>query len=291
MTQAPRLKPGLWQSGTIPDVTPACRAATDIAAKYGIRADNPLLLQETNNTVVWLRPSDVIAKVGTRVDSADELRREFEVARALAALGAPVASPLVESPPTTHPSTGFIVTLWNRLERDEQTELTASAVGESLGELHEAMSGCCVELPDFRADIRRSRRILQDGSRIPALGAGDRALLEEVFDTLLPTIEVAVFDSRPLHGEPHEGNRLLTPLGIRWIDFESACRGPVEWDIAFLPEGARANFSTVDEDLLAVLSSLNSARVATWCSVQARFPVMRRHAEHHLELLRRDWPA
>ena len=76
----------------MPGVTPAWRAAADIAANYGIRADNPLLLQETNNTVVWLRPSDVIAKVGTSPDSADELRREYEVARALAALGAPVAS-------------------------------------------------------------------------------------------------------------------------------------------------------------------------------------------------------
>jgi len=275
----------------MPGVTPACRAATDIAANCGIRADNPLLLQETNNTVVWLRPSDVIAKVGTRADSEDELRREYEVARALAALGAPVASPLVESRPTTHPTTGFIVTLWNRLERDESTELPASAVGESLGQLHEAMNHCTVELPDFRVDIRRSRRILQDRGRIPALAAGDRALLEEVFDALLPTIEAAAVESRPLHGEPHEGNRLLTPLGIRWLDFESACRGPVEWDLAFLPERARANFSTVDEDLLAALSSLNSARVATWCSVQSRFPVMRRHAEHHLGLLRRDWPA
>jgi hypothetical protein len=154
VTQAPILEPGLVASGTIPGVTPACRAAADIAANHGIRADNPLLLQETNNTVVWLRPSDVIAKVGTRADSADELQREYEVAR-----------------------------------------------------------------------------------------------------------------------------------------LRERCRGPIEWDLAFLPEEARANFSTVDEDLLAVLSSLNSARVATWCWVQARFPLMRRHAEHHLGLLRRDWPA
>ncbi|HUQ62697.1 MAG TPA: aminoglycoside phosphotransferase family protein [Acidimicrobiales bacterium] len=272
-------------------MTPAFRAAVDVAAKYGIRADDPLLLQETNNTVVWLRPSEVIAKVGTHADSLDELRREYEVARALAALGAPVASPLAESPPTTDPTTGFIVTLWNRLERDGSTELPASAVGESLGQLHEALDDCRVDLPDFRVDIRRSRRILEARSRIPALAADDRALLEEVFDALLPTIEGAAFDSRPLHGEPHEGNRVLTPLGIRWLDFETACRGPVEWDLAFLPEGARANFSTIDEDLLAVLSSLNSARVATWCSVQARFAVMRRHAQHHLDLLRRGWPA
>jgi hypothetical protein len=139
-------------------------------------------------------------------DSADELRREYEVARALPALGAqwPVhASSRHRRPPEhrVHP------TLWNRLDRHESTELPASAVGESLGQLHEAMNGCRVELLDCRSDIRRSRRTLQDRSRIPALAAGDRALLEEVFDTLLPTIEAPVFDSRLLHGEPHEGNR------------------------------------------------------------------------------------
>lgn len=160
----------------MPGVTPACQAAADIAARYGIRADSPLLLQETNNTVVWLRPSDVIAKVGTRADSVHELQREYEVARDLAALGAPVASPLVDSPPTIDASTGFVVTLWNRLERDESAEPTASAVGESLGRLHHAMNACRVELPDFRVDIRRSRRILRARSRIPALAAADRAL-------------------------------------------------------------------------------------------------------------------
>lgn len=272
-------------------MTPASRAAVDTATGYCIRVENPLLLQETNNTVVWLRPSDVIAKVGTHPASADGLVLEHEVARALAALGAAVAGPLAGSVPTTHQSTGFIVTLWNRLERDESTEATPSEVGESLGRLHEALVDCHVELPDFRVEIDRARRILDDPSRLPALMPSDRALLEEVFGGLLPTVEDAAFALRPLHGEPHEGNRLLTPAGLRWIDFETACRGPVEWDLAFLPEEARAGFAAVDEDLLAVLSSLNSARVATWCSLQARFPLMRWHAQHHLDLLRRGWPA
>ena len=271
------------------DVTPACRAAVDIATRYSIKVENPFLLQETNNTVVWLRPSDVIAKVGTHPASTEGLLLEHEVARALAGLGAAVASPLAESVPMTHESSGFIVTLWNRLERDEMTVLSSTEVGESLGHIHEALHGCGVDLPDFRVEIQRARSILED--RVPALAPADRVLLVEVFDGLLPTVETAAFASRPLHGEPHEGNRVLTPAGIRWIDFETACRGPVEWDLAFLPEEARATFPAVDEDLLAVLSSLNSARVATWCSLQARFPVMRCHAQHHLDLLRRGWPA
>jgi hypothetical protein len=55
---------GWWQSGTMPDVTPA--AARPACGEVRHPGENPLIVQETNNTVVWLRPSDVIAKVGTR---------------------------------------------------------------------------------------------------------------------------------------------------------------------------------------------------------------------------------
>lgn len=111
------------------------------------------------------------------------------------------------------------------------------------------------------------------------MGLEDAEFLREVFDTLLPDLDGRQFTSRALHGEPHDGNRLVTPFGIRWIDLESVCRGPVEWDLAFLPALARESFADVDDDLLGLLTSLNSARVATWCWIQARFPEMRWHVE------------
>ena len=64
---------------------------------------------------------------------------------------------------------------------------------------------------------------------------------------------------QPLHGEPHEANRLHTAAGIRWIDFEDACRGPIEWDLAFLPERSLAAFGQVDRELLDLLGTLNAA--------------------------------
>ena len=75
-----------------------------------------------------------------------------------------------------------------------------------------------------------------------------------------------------------------------YVDFEDACIGPVEWDLAFLPADGVAMFRDVDLHLLVLLRPLNSARVATWCGVQARFPAMRIHGEHHLGLVRRAWP-
>jgi hypothetical protein len=32
-------------------------------------------------------------------------------------------------------------------------------------------------------------------------------------------------------------------------------------------------------------------RVATWCAVEARFPEMRIHGEHHLRVVRSRWPG
>ena len=46
----------------------------------GIRSDVGVLIQESNDTVVWLPPQPVIAKVGTPADSAEVLVRGHEVA-------------------------------------------------------------------------------------------------------------------------------------------------------------------------------------------------------------------
>ena len=78
-------------------------AAVEIGEAYGAFA--PVLLQETNNTVVWLRPSPVVAKVATRADAKLDLRLEHAVGTELAALGADVASPLPGAEPVEHPLT------------------------------------------------------------------------------------------------------------------------------------------------------------------------------------------
>lgn len=80
----------------------------------------------------------------------------------------------------------------------------------------------------------------------------------------------------------------MTAHGLRWLDFESCCVGPLEWDLAFQSAEVSAAFPDVDGDLLRRLSRLNSARVATWCWGQARFPEMRRHGEVHLDALRAE---
>jgi len=266
------------------------RAAIDVANQLGLKLDEPLLIQETNHTVVWLRPYPIIAKVGTRADSAEALIHEHDVASALAVRGAPIAPPLPGTRAMRDRETGLVVTLWTRLDHDPNAEAGGPIVGQSLRRFHEALEECDVALPSFRDGLERTRTALFDDLRMAALAPVDRDFLRAAFTDLVSRLDARTFPEQRLHGEPHTGNYLLTPNGLRWIDFEDACRGPVEWDLAFLPADGVATFRDVDVDLLALLRPLNSARVATWCWVQARFPEMRRHGEHHLALVRGAWP-
>jgi Ser/Thr protein kinase RdoA (MazF antagonist) len=262
-------------------------AACRVAAKYGLILDDPVILQESNNTVVWLRPHAIIAKVGRWAHSGETLQREHAVAAALAAAGAPVAPPLSGAEPTFDDETGFLVTLWQRLEHDTNGEVPSTIIAESLRRLHEGLAEYPGELPSFRAGISLARSALADDRLMAALRIGDRSMLRAAFDELCADVDERALIEQPLHGDAYIGNVLATPAGLRWIDLEGVCVGPLEWDLASLAEDAVAVFQDVDDELLGRLRLLNSARVATWCWLRAEDPGMRSHAEYHLEQLRR----
>ena len=73
---------------------PPIDAAVRVGSQHGFATDTPILVQETNNTVVWLRPNAVIAKVGTRPHSNEALTLEHHVSAALASAAAPIAPPI-----------------------------------------------------------------------------------------------------------------------------------------------------------------------------------------------------
>jgi Phosphotransferase enzyme family len=248
--------------------------------------DDPVLVQETNNTVVWLRPHEIIAKVGTWAHSGEGLRREHAVARILAANDAPIALPLRDAEPVRDEHTAFLVTLWQRLEHDAAREPSPVDVAGALRRLHEGLSGYRGELPSFREGVRRARATLDDDRLMTALRPEDLSLLRRAFDRLVADLEAFDYAERPLHGEPHLDNLLTTANGPRWTDLEAVCIGPLEWDVAFLSEETASLFPEMDAVLLGLLRTLNSARVATWCWARADVGDMRRHGEYHLEQVR-----
>ena len=67
-----------------------------------------------------------------------------------------------------------------------------------------------------------------------------------------------------LHGEPHPGNVLRTKHGVLFIDLETCCRGPVEFDLAHAPEEVSAHYPGVNQGLLRACRMLMLAMITTW---------------------------
>jgi Ser/Thr protein kinase RdoA (MazF antagonist) len=262
-------------------------AAVRVAAVVGYVTDDPSVVQESNNFVVWLRPHPIIAKVGRLDDSEEALLREHAVATWLAAHGATIAPPVTGIEPTRDERTGFLVTLWQRFEHQNEREPEETDVGRSLRELHDDLANYEGKLPSFQVGLRRARTALDVDGLMAALPRDDRSMLRRAIDQLSSELDTHDYVERPLHGEPHGANLLVTSEGLRWIDLEDVCIGPLEWDLAFLPDDALGVFRRVDNELLGLLRVLNDARVATWCWVRADLEDMRRQGEFHLEQVRR----
>ena len=67
-----------------------------------------------------------------------------------------------------------------------------------------------------------------------------------------------------LHGEPHPGNLLITKNGPLFIDLETCCRGPVEFDLAHAPDEISEHYPGVNRDLLRECRILVLAMITTW---------------------------
>jgi Ser/Thr protein kinase RdoA (MazF antagonist) len=238
--------------------------------------------------VIWLRPHQVVAKVGRWEHSEREFRLERAVADMLAGDGAPIAAPVGPLEPIRDRDSGYLVTLWERLAADGERDLDPSEHGSVLRRLHQGLRRYEDDLPSFRRGLQLARRAL---AGLGSIHEADRALLGECFDRLLAELDRFSFVSQPLHGEPHDRNLILTAAGPHWIDFGSVCEGPLEWDLAFLPSGAVTVFPAANVDLVQLLRTLNSARVSTLCWLRVDVEDMRWHAEHHLERVRADLAA
>lgn len=263
----------------------AVRAAVDIGAAAGYCDVQPVVVQETNNVVVWLAPHQVIAKVGVWPHSADVLAREVEVCAQLAALGAPCAAPIGAL--TVDSASGLPVSLWVRLEAVAGARPAPEDLARTLRRVHVALRSCDVELPSFFVAIDHARAALSDDNQMAALSRRDLVLLREAFDEWARAVRDWPTSEQPLHGEPHLGNVIATAGGLHFVDFEAVSLGPMEWDLASMDAEVSDAFDDVDRDLLDLLRLLNSARIATWGLAGAQHPSMRAIGEHHLEIVRR----
>jgi molybdopterin-guanine dinucleotide biosynthesis protein A len=265
----------------------AVAAASETARRHGLDAPSPRVLQDWNDTVVHLSPHPVVARVATSwivSDKEEAYRRELAVAAHAAARGGPCVRPSSLLPPGPHRVNGLVLALWEHLDA-EPGEADPAAAGQALRAFHASVADFDGLLPRLEERHERAAAVAADLRRP---GSRDRELLRATLDRLRAAFAERARDERVLHGGPHESNLIRTSEGPRWIDLDTVCRGPLEWDLAHLPAESTAAFPDVDHAALDVARALVSAEVAIWCwHSYGRAPEVDAAASFHLERVRR----
>jgi aminoglycoside phosphotransferase (APT) family kinase protein len=272
-------------------VVSAIAAASSLANELGLQVHEAVVLQNSNTLGLRLMPGDTFARTALVGQEVADL--EVRVATRLAAVAAPIASlePRVE--PRVYERDGFAVTFWTYYRPGDDLVSPADCA-DALHRLHAAMRSIEVKAPHFTQRVAAAERLLTNGRQTPELADGDRLLLLDALRTAGQEIRRRATVDQLLHGEPHPGNLLSTAEGPLFIDFETCCRGPVEFDVAHVPDDASVHYPGVDKVLLQECRRLVLAMVAAWrWDVRDEFPHGRRHAVEILGLLREGppWPA
>jgi len=189
---------------------------------------------------------------------------EVEVARRLAKTDSPVAElePRVE--PRVYVRDGFTVTLWTYYEPVAPRDVAPAEYARALEMHHAGMRQVEVTAPHFTDRVAEAQSLVDNRALTPDLADADRELLSNTLRSVRRAIVDRGAAEQLLHGEPHPGNLLRTKKGLLFIDLETCCRGPVEFDLAHAPEEVSEHYPAVNQDLLRECRILMLAMIATW---------------------------
>jgi len=275
----------------ISDLTRAIAAATSVAASLDLLADDAVVLHNSDRVALRLTPCDVLARVATMRHGAAQF--EVELTQRLAAAGCPVGLLAPGVDPRVYTRDGFKVTLWIYYE-PVTPHLSPVEYAKALELLHAGMRKVDVPSPRFTDRIAEAEEVVANPELSPELTDADRVFLSGRLGSLRRAIEERGAVEQLLHGEPHPGNVLSTKNGPLFIDLETCCRGPVEFDLAHAPEAVCEHYPNLDQGLLDECRQLVLAMVAAWrWDHRDQFPNGRRSGEEFLRLLRKGppWPT
>ena len=270
----------------------AIAAATQLAGRVDLPVERALVVHNSNKLALRLMPCDVFARVAVVGEEVAAL--EVELARHLAVSDAPVArlDPRIE--PLVYEAGGFAVTFWTYYETTTPEDIPAHEYASALERLHLSMRTLEVRTPHFTGRIEEAQQLVEDHNRSPRLADSDRDLLRATLRDARRAIQDRGAADQLLHGEPHPGNLLRTKDGLRFIDLETCCRGPIEFDLAHTPDDVGASYESADRELLRECRRLVLAMVAAWrWDVGDQFPDGHRWGRALLTALRSGppWPT
>jgi aminoglycoside phosphotransferase (APT) family kinase protein len=237
----------------------ATQAAIASAVSLGLAAHYAVVLHNSNKLTLRLRPCDVVARVAPVAQQYAQL--EVDIAQRLTEAGSPVA---VLKTPKVFVRDDYAVTLWTYYEPVTAQAIPPADYASALERLHTGMRQVDVPTPHFTDRISEAQMLVADHDRTRELADADRVFLASTLDRLRRAVSDGGRPEQLLHGEPHPGNLLATPAGPLFIDFETCCRGPVEFDLAHAPDEAADHYPGVDQHVLRDCRTLMLAMITAW---------------------------
>jgi hypothetical protein len=244
-----------------------------VAVACGLRVDDAVVLSDSNRLAVHLQPCDVLARVAPRARQ-NSAEFEIEVARRLAGTGAPLATldPRVE--PRVYERDDFAVTLWTYYEPVAPPDFPPHEYARALERLHAGMRQADTTgdwLPHFTDRVDEAQILVDDPTNNFEIAGADRELLGTTLRTMRRRILDRGAAEQLLHGEPHPGNVLRTRGGLLFVDLETCCLGPIEFDIAHATINASGTpievgvlYAGADQSLVRECWILMLAMVTAW---------------------------
>ena len=247
------------------EVGRATAAAISIASSLGLTVDDAIVLHDSNKLTLRLLPCDVLARVAPVAHQVAQF--EVELAQRLAESGSPVAALDPRVDPRVYERDGFVVTLWTYYEPATEPaapgEVAPADYASALERLHAGLRQLDIPAPHFTDRVEQAQQLVASRDQTPALAGADREFLGDALRRLRGVIGGRGAEQL-LHGEPHPGNVLATKHGLVFIDLETCCRGPVEFDLAHVAEEVSEHYPGVDQDLLRECRILVLAMITAW---------------------------
>jgi len=242
----------------------AVEAARSTACALGLQVNDAVVIHNSDRIAVRLIPCDVLARIAPQARE-DGLQFEAEVARRLAETGSPVGELEPRAEPRVYVRDAFALTLWTYYE--QVGDIAPVGYADALIRIHAGLRQIDLAAPHITDRVAAWAEDVNDSEQTPELPGPDRELLSATLNRVRNAISWWDTGDRLLHGEPHPGNLLSTSRGPLFIDFHTCQRGPVEYDIAYVPEEVAAHYPGTDQDLV------HQFRILMW----AGFTTMRWH--------------
>lgn len=243
------------------EVRRAVGAASATASELGFHVDDAVVVHNSDRIAVHLIPCNVLARVGPLAYQGG-FDLEVEAARRLAETDSPVGELAPQVEPRVYLRDNLIISLWIYYEPVVPSTIVPADYAHALMRIHAGLRQIDLVAPQFTDHVAGRQRLVAAQDLTPELISADRELISTTLSRLSTAIIGGATSEQLLHGEPHPGNVLSTRSGPLFIDLATCCHGPIEYDLAFVPDDVRDHYPGANPGLTHQCTALMWAMFA-----------------------------